>query len=41
MDKYNWEDIDFHAGIRDWKIVEKNNESIAPNILQLPHEEKI
>ena len=40
MDKYNWEDIDFPAGIRDWKKIEKNNESIALNILQVPHDEK-
>ena len=40
MDKYNWEHIDFPAGIRDWKKIEKNNETIALNILQVPHEEK-
>ena len=40
MDKYNWEDTDFPAGIRDWKKNEKNDETIALNILQVPHEEK-
>ena len=40
VDKYNWEDIDFPAGIKDWKKFEKNNEKIAVNILQVPHEEK-
>ena len=40
MDKYNWEDMDFPAGIRDWKKFEKNNDTIALNILQVPHEEK-
>ena len=39
-DKYNWDGIDFPAGIRDWKKFENNNESIALNILQVPHEEK-
>ena len=40
MDKHNWEDINFPARIRDWKKFEKNNETIALNILQVPHEEK-
>ena len=40
MDKYNWEDTDFPAGIRDWKKFEKNIDTIALNILQVPHEEK-
>ena len=39
-EQYNWEDIDFPAGIRDWNKFEKNNESIALNILQVPHNEK-
>ena len=38
-DKYNWDVVDFPARIRDWKKYEKNNESIALNILQVPHEE--
>ena len=41
MDKYNWKDLDFPAGIKDWKKFEKNNDSIALNILQVPHNEKI
>ena len=36
---YNWEDIDFPAGIKDWKRFEKNNETVALNILQVPHDE--
>ena len=39
-DKYNFVDIDFPAGIKDWKKSEKNNETIALNILQIPHNEK-
>ena len=39
-DQYDWEDIDFPAGIKHWKKVEKNIESIALNILQVPHHEK-
>ena len=40
VDKYDWSDIDFPAGIKDWKKFEKNNDSIALNILQVPHNEK-
>ena len=39
-DKYNWDGVDFPARIRDWRKIEKNDESIALNILQVPHEEK-
>ena len=39
IDKYNWEGIEFPAGIKDWKRFEKNNETIALNILQVPHNE--
>ena len=41
MGEYNWKDINFPAGIKDWKEFEKNNETIALNILQVPHEKKI
>ena len=41
INQYNWEDIDFPAGIKDWKKFEKNNETIAINILQVPYNEKI
>ena len=37
--EYNWEGIEFPAGIKDWKIFEKNNEANALNILQVPHTE--
>ena len=35
---YNFVDIDFPAGPKDWKKFEKNNETVALNILQVPHE---
>ena len=37
--QYNWQDIK-RTGIKDWKKFEKNNETIALNILQVPHGEK-
>ena len=36
---YSWWGIDFLAGIKEWKRFEKNNETIALNILQVPHDE--
>ena len=36
IDKYNWEDIEFPAGIKDWNKFEKNNKTIALNILFAP-----
>ena len=36
----NWEGIEFPAGIKDWKRFDKNNETIALNILFIPHDEK-
>ena len=39
-DQYNFVDIDFPAGIKDWRKFEKNNETIALNILQVPPNEK-
>ena len=35
---YNWCGIDFPAGIKEWKRFEKNNETTALNILQVPHD---
>ena len=40
IDQYNWEGIDFPAGIKDWKKFERNNKTIALNILFVPHNEK-
>ena len=37
IDQYNWEDIDFPAGIKDWEKFERNNKTIALNILYVPH----
>ena len=40
IDQYNWEGIEFPAGIKDWKKFVRNNETIALNILFVPHNEK-
>ena len=37
IDQYNWKDIDYPAASKDWKKFEQNNESIALNILYVPH----
>ena len=37
---YNWEGIEFPAGIKDCKRFERNNKTIALNILLAPHNEK-
>ena len=37
IDQYNWENIDFPATSKDWKKFKQNNESIALNILYVPH----
>ena len=37
IDQYNWNDIDFPSTGKDWKKFELNNESIAFNILYVPH----
>ena len=37
IDQYNWNDIDFPSTSKDWKKIELNNESIALNILYVPH----
>ena len=39
IDQYNWEGIEFPAGIKDWKKFERNNKTIALNILLIPHNE--
>ena len=36
IDQYNWEGIEFPAGIKDWKNFERNNKTIALNILYIP-----
>ena len=40
ISQYNWEGIEFPAGIKDWKRFERNNKTIALNILFVPHNEK-
>ena len=37
IDQYNWNDIDFPSTGKHWKKFELNNESIALNILYVPH----
>ena len=36
INKYNWEEIGFPAGPKDWKKFERNNKTIALNILFIP-----
>ena len=33
ISKYNWEGIDFQAGPKEWQKFERNNKTIALNIL--------
>ena len=37
INQYNWSDRDFPSTSKDWKKFELNNESIALNILYVPH----
>ena len=41
MDKYNWEGIDFPTSKNQWSKFEKQNPSIALNILYIEDEKKI
>ena len=40
ISQYNWKGIDFLAGIKDWKKFERNNKTIALNILPILHNRK-
>ena len=40
IDQYNWKGIDFPAGIKGRKKFERNNKTIALNILFIPHNTK-
>ena len=40
INQYNWKGIDFAAGIKGWKKFERNNKTIAFNILSIPHNTK-
>ena len=35
INQYSWEGIDFPAGIKDWEKFERNNKTIALNILYI------
>ena len=37
INRYNWEGIEFPAGPKDWKKFDRNNKTIALNILFIPH----
>ena len=37
ISKYNWKDINFPSSKEDWNYFEKNNKSIAFNVLFVPH----
>ena len=41
INQYNWEGIEFPAGMRDWKKFEQYNKVFALNILFVPHNEKL
>ena len=40
INRYNWEGIDFPAGQKEWIKFEKNNKTIALNVLYIPHNTK-
>ena len=40
FDEYNWKDIKFSWNLKDWKKFEQNNNTIALNILFVPHNTK-
>ena len=40
IDNYNWDGVNFPAGIKDWKKVERNNKTIALNVLYVPRNTK-
>ena len=40
IDNYNWDNIDFPAGHKDYSAFEKNNSDIAINILYVPYNTK-
>ena len=37
IEQYNWNGIEFPATSKDWKKIKQNNESIALNVLYVPH----
>ena len=40
INKYNWEGINFPAGSKEWQKFERNNDTIALNILYVKHNTK-
>ena len=40
IDQYNWKEINFPSNKKDWNEFEKNNKTIALNILYIPHNPK-
>ena len=40
INKYKWEGINFPAGSKEWQKFEKNNNTIALNVLYIPHNAK-
>ena len=40
INKYNWEGIEFQAGPKEWGKFERNNKTIALNVLYIPHNTK-
>ena len=40
IDNYNWNDLEFPAGHKDYSAFEKNNSEIALNILYVPYNTK-
>ena len=40
INKHDWKDINFPSHKEDWNNFEKNNKSIALNILYVPHTTK-
>ena len=40
INNHNWDDIQFSFDQKDWNKFETNNESIALNVLHIPHNTK-
>ena len=40
INKYNWEGLEFLAGPKEWMKLERNNKTIALNILSIQHNTK-
>ena len=40
INKYNWKGINFPAGSKEWQKFERNNDTIALNVLYVKHNTK-